>query len=55
MNHGLEIFYQCFSGMVFCIAVLLLFYTSNLIIKMEQNVDRSMYKQHVISCEVARS
>nr|WP_297936017.1 hypothetical protein [uncultured Lachnoclostridium sp.] len=55
MKNGISLLYQCFSIMVYCVALTILFYFSHLVYVMEKHVDQAMYQQHVISCEVIPS
>lgn len=52
MTNGTTLLYQCFSIMVYCVALTLLFYFSRMVYVMEHQVDQAMYQRHVISCEV---
>ena len=55
MENKISLLYQCFSIAIYCVAVVLLVYFSQLIYGMEHHVDRALYQQHVISCEVLRN
>ena len=52
MKNGFQILYQCFGIAIYGIAVALLFLYSYYLEELEHRLDRSMYQQHAISCEM---
>lgn len=50
MKQGILLLYQGFLIGTFCIAVALFIYMSRMYSRMEANVDRAMYQQHVLTC-----
>ncbi len=54
MENGISLLYQCFTVMIYCLALTMLICLSHMVYAMEHQVDQNMYQQHVLSCEIAR-